>query len=162
MRLFYLLFIYIIGFGLSSCEDELQNWIDGNPIIQESMKLNPEQGEVCLIPTEEMPRFPGCEDPVTIEVRKACADKKMLEFIYTNIIYPKSLDHISLESKVLISFIVEKDGSLSNFKIIRGTNEILNNEVLRVAQMMPEWIPGRHRGRPVAVKFHLPLKFKLE
>lgn len=123
------------------------------------------EGEIFRV-VEEMPRFPGCED-MEGEAKeiKACADRKMLEFLYKNIRYPAIARDNGVEGNVVISVIVEKDGSLTNPKVIRDPGAGLGEEAVRVVEMMadlPEkWTPGVQRGNKVRVQFILPVKFEL-
>lgn len=110
---------------------------------------------------EEMPRFPGCEDiEGTAAEKKKCAEKKMLQYVYKNIRYPIiSQDNIHLlDKKVIVSFIVEKDGCLSNVEVIRGATDTVNEMYIKLISDMPCWISGKHFGENVAVKFMLPVR----
>lgn len=115
---------------------------------------------------EEMPRFPGCEDLATNEERKACADKKMLQFIYDNIQYPAIARENGIEGTVVIRFVVEADGSIQKAEIVRDIGGKCGEEALRVVNLMntlpQKWTPGKQRGKPVRVWFNLPVKFILE
>ena len=114
---------------------------------------------------EEMPRFPGCENEPEAE-RKTCADKAMLQFIYKNIKYPPIARENGVEGTVVVTFVVEKDGSISDARVLRDIGAQCGSEALRVVQMMnsmgQKWSPGKQRGRPVKVQFNLPVKFRLE
>lgn len=115
---------------------------------------------------EEMPRFPGCESmegsPAEL---KACADRKMLEFLYTHIRYPQAARQKGIEGNVVVQFVVEKDGSISNPTVMREPDPSLGEEALRIVQMMEQmegkWMPGRQRGQNVRVQYILPIKFEL-
>lgn len=112
---------------------------------------------------EEMPRFPGCEDleGTTLE-KKHCADKKMLAFIYKNIKYPTIAREQGIESTIVASFIIEKDGSISNIKIIRGESKELQQMMFDLLNILPKFDPGKHKGVPVRVQFNLPMRIHLE
>jgi protein TonB len=116
---------------------------------------------------EEMPRFPGCEDlSASIEEKKACADQKLLEFIYKNIKYPQVARENGIEGTVVVQFVVNEDGSVSDAELIRDIGAKCGEEAVRIIKMMndmPEkWSPGKQRGRAVRVMFTLPIKFRLE
>ncbi len=115
---------------------------------------------------EEMPRFPGCEDLATTDERKACADRKMLQFIYDNILYPGIARENGIEGTVVIRFVVETDGSIQKAEVVRDIGGRCGEEALRVVELMNnmpvKWTPGRQRGKPVRVWFNLPVKFILE
>ena len=116
---------------------------------------------------EQMPRFPGCESQGgSNDEKKACADKKMLEFIYKNIKYPAIARENGVEGAVVIQFVVEKNGKVTDAKIVRDIGAGTGDEALRVVNLMNKegivWTPGKQRGRPVRVQFTLPVKFKLQ
>lgn len=118
--------------------------------------------EIPPLIVEQMPRFAGCEgEDLKASDRKLCADQKLLEFIYSNIKYPPTAINNEIEGVVVVTFVVEKDGSLSGLKITRDIGGGCGNEVLRVVKKMPDWIAGEQRGRKVRVQFKLPVKFTL-
>jgi hypothetical protein len=114
---------------------------------------------------EEMPRFPGCESLSTMEEKKRCSDKKMLEFISSNLKYPKVAKDNGLEGTCVAQFIVTLDGSIENIKVVReiggGTGEATRNVNEKMNNMSSKWISGRQSGKPVKVMYTLPVKFKL-
>ena len=110
---------------------------------------------------EVMPSFKGCEEVENKEERKDCAEQKMLKFIYKHIKYPAIARENGIEGMVVIQFIVNKDGTLSDYKIVRDIGGGCGEEALRVVQKMPIWNPGKQRGRPVRVQFNLPVKYQL-
>lgn len=126
----------------------------------------PEVEEIFRV-VEQMPRFPGCEDlTASNEEKKACADKKMLEFIYTHIRYPAIARDNGIEGTVVVQFVVDKDGRVSESQVIRDVGGGCGDEAARIVKLMNEmpdkWTPGMQRGIPVRVMFTLPVKFKLE
>ena len=110
--------------------------------------------------------FPGCESVGDKNERKQCAQKKMLEFIYSNIKYPPIARENGVEGTTVIRFVVEKDGSIGEPQIVRDIGAQCGEEALRVVKLMnnmpKKWNPGKQRGKPVRVYFNLPVKFKLE
>ena len=129
--------------------------LDGEPVDAEP-----------LIYAEELPRFPGCEDIEDEVERSSCASRKMFEFIYTNINYPKKDKDNNIEGIVLIQFVIEVDGSISDINVRRSPSETMKQEVIRLMNLMaalPEqWIPARQDGRKVAMQFTLPVRFSLK
>lgn len=116
-----------------------------------------------FIAVEEMPRFPGCENSeMTKKEKKACADKALLEYIYSNINYPKMASVNGIEGTVVLKFIVGKKGEISKINIVKEIGGGCGNEVVRVVNKMPNWIPGKQRGREVKVRYMLPVKFDLQ
>ncbi len=97
---------------------------------------------------DDMPEFPG-------------GGKAMMEWLGQNIQYPKEAVDAKVEGRVMVSFVIEKDGSDSNAKVIRSIDPLLDNEALRVVNAMPNWKPGMQDGQPVRVRFTIPVSFKL-
>lgn len=119
-------------------------------------------GEIFAV-VEEMPRFPGCEDQKMSKAeKKSCAEKAMLEYVYSHIKYPSLARSSGIEGIAAVSFVVEKDGSLQDFQIVRDPGGGLGKEASRVVKLMPKWIPGKQRGNAVRVKYTLPVKYKLQ
>ena len=85
----------------------------------------------------------------------------MMNFLKKNIRYPASARRMGVDGTVYVSFVVSKDGSISEVKVIRGLSADLDKEAVRVVSMMPPWRPGKQNGKPVFVRFVLPIKFKL-
>lgn len=104
--------------------------------------------EEVFVVVEEDPEFPG-------------GMKAMYAFIEKNLVYPEAAKAAGIAGKVYVSFIVEKDGSITNVKILRDIGYGCGDEALRVVKMMPKWIPGKQRGNPVRVQYNLPVVFKL-
>ena len=131
------------------------------PVIIEKEKE--EIPEEPFLFVEEMPRFPGCEEAVmTTKEKQACAEKMMMEYIYSNVKYPTMAQEGGVEGTVNLRFVVEKDGSISGIKILREPGAGTGREVIRLVKKMPKWIPGKQRGKNVRVQFNLPVKFKLQ
>jgi len=111
---------------------------------------------------EEMPRFPGCDHIENESERKKCADKALLQFIYKNITYPIFARENGIQGAVVVQFVIERDGLVTNAKLARDIGGGCGEEALRIVNQMPKWIPGKQNGKPVKVQFNLPIRFKLE
>ena len=98
---------------------------------------------------EEMPFFPGGE-------------KALLKYLMNNIKYPEIAEKKKKQGRVVCSFVVERDGSISNVKVIRSVYPALDKEAVRVIKSMPNWIPGSQNGSPVRVKYTVPVTFRLQ
>ena len=107
------------------------------------------QEKVIFRVVEEMPQFPG-------------GMNEAMKFLAMNIKYPISAQQAKIEGRVIVQFVVEKDGSVSDVKVMRGVNPELDAEAIRVVSMMPKWIPGKQRGKAVAVKYTMPIMFRLQ
>ena len=119
------------------------------------------EGEVFKF-VDKMPMFPGCASSESNEELKKCHYKKMLNFIYTNIKYPEIAKEKDIEGTVVARFIVDKEGNVIEPEIVQSIGGGCDEEVLRVINNFPTWIPGEHNGKTVNVYFNLPVKFKLE
>lgn len=113
---------------------------------------------------EEMPRFGDCVNKdLNKAERSKCSDQAVLEFVYQHIKYPAFARDNDIEGVVVVQFIIEKDGAVSNAKILRDIGGGCGKEVMRVIDKMPDWSsPGMQRGRPVRVQINLPVSFKLK
>ncbi len=122
-----------------------------------------ESSEEVYTIVQEMPRFPGCEDMAgSVDDKKRCAEKKMLEYIYRNVEYPSAFKYAcNFESLTAVSFIVEKDGCLNGLEVLRG-HPAIANAFLKIVSEMPVWIPGKHHGQAVAVRYNIPFRIRLE
>lgn len=114
--------------------------------------------------TEQMPMFRDTSCHATsYQKQKTCSDQKLLQFIYNHINYPSTLLEMGLEATVVISFVVQANGYLDDFKIIRGnSNPVFALEFIRVLQLTTDqngpWIPARHQGRNVPVQIYFPCR----
>ena len=124
----------------------------------------PAEDEIFKV-VEDMPRFPGCEGEATTAEKKDCATKKLYEYLYKNIQYPMLARENGIQGNAVISFVVNKDGSIEQIKVLRDPGAGCGDEAMRVINMMNEkgikWIPGKQRGTAVRVQFILPIKFQL-
>ena len=109
----------------------------------------PQQEEVIFQVVEEMPKFPG-------------GLQEAMVFIGKNIKYPVEAQQAKIEGRVIVRFVVGRDGSVSDVEVMRGVSPELDAEAVRVVSMMPKWIPGKQRGKAVAVKYTMPIMFRLQ
>lgn len=109
-----------------------------------------------------MPHFPGCESISDPAERKTCSDTKILQYIQKNLKYPSIARENGVQGTAVLSFVVEKDGSIKETKIVRDPGAGCGDEALRVIKSMPSWIPGKQRNKNVRVQFNLPVRFKLQ
>ncbi|HEU5145780.1 MAG TPA: TonB family protein [Chryseosolibacter sp.] len=106
------------------------------------------QNDKVFTVVQQQPVYPGGFDP-------------MVQFIAANLRYPTEARTQGLEGTVYVSFIVEKDGTVTNTIVVRGVEASMDQEAKRVVEMFPKWEPGKQDGQPVRVKFVLPIKFSL-
>ena len=107
-----------------------------------------DEPEVYMI-VDEMPEFPNGQEALMLYIAK-------------QVKYPPEAKKAGAQGRVFIGFIVEPDGSLSDFKVLRGIGYGCDEEALRVAKSMPKWQPGIHRGKAVRVQYLVPVNFKLD
>jgi TonB family protein len=123
-------------------------------------------GDETFIVVEEMPRFPGCEAIGDRKERTDCANRRMLEYIYKNLSYPKEARESGIQGKVVVEFLVKKDGSIDKIAVLRDIGGNCGQAVMNVIESMnsmeEKWIPGKQRGKYVNLKYTLPVSFKTE
>lgn len=105
--------------------------------------------EEIFVVVENEPEFPGGMD-------------SLMAFLARNIVYPKTAKENGIQGKVFLTFCVEKDGSISNIKVLRDIGGGCGAEAVRVVKMMPKWTPGKQRGKAVRVQYNLPIQFILD
>ena len=129
----------------------------------EEIPVDSEEKEV-LKEVEEMPRFFSreCEALSDLTERRNCSTNALLQFIYQEIKYPETARMLDVEGTIVITFIIEKDGTITDPTIVREIGGGCGAEGLRVVKLMPNWIPGYQEGEPVRVQFNFPIKFKLD
>ncbi len=98
---------------------------------------------------ESMPSFPG-------------GDKAMFEYLSKNTRYPTLAKESGIQGMVVLTFVVEKNGKISDVKVLRGIGGGCDEEAIRVVKSMPGWKPGKQRGKAVKVQFNLPYRFMLQ
>jgi protein TonB len=112
-----------------------------------------ETDEVFMI-AEDMPMFKGCTDD-------QCTQGEILKYIARNTKYPAIAKENNITGRVFVGFVVDKSGSVTNVKLLRGVDKYLDAEAIRVVKSMPKFSPGRQRGKPVKVQYNIPITFKL-
>lgn len=112
----------------------------------QATKSNPGDDNKVLTIVQQQPKFQG-------DINKWLAD---------NIKYPADAIQKNIEGTVFVSFVIEKDGSVSTVKILRGVNKLLDDEATRVVSIMPKWTPGEQDGKKVRVQYNIPIRFVLK
>lgn len=110
---------------------------------------------------EEMPRFGDCADEPDRDERDRCSGLAILRYFAEHLRYPELARTNGIEGLAVVQFIVEKDGSITDAKVVKDIGGNCGREALRVANGMPKWTPGLQRGRPVRVIMNLPVRFQL-
>lgn len=119
-----------------------------SPEAKEAPADSTAKEEVFMV-AEQMPEFPG-------------GMKELLKFLQDNLKYPENAMKNNVQGRVIVQFVVEKDGTPTEFKVLRSVGPDLDAEALRVMKAMPKWKPGMQKGQVVRVKFTVPVSFKLQ
>lgn len=98
---------------------------------------------------EQAPEFPG-------------GQSELMKYLSSSIRYPEIAVENGIQGRVIVQFVVEKDGSATQVEVARGVDPSLDKEAIRVVKEMPKWKPGQQRGKPVRTKFTLPVQFRLQ
>ncbi len=112
-------------------------------------EVEEEAEEQIFTVVEKNPEFPG-------------GAAALMKYLRDNINYPVIAQENGIQGRVICEFVVNRDGSIVDAKVLRGVDPSLDKEALRVVNSMPKWNPGEQRGKPVRVRFTLPVQFKLE
>ena len=107
-----------------------------------------EATEEIFVVVEQQPEFPG-------------GMSALMKFLGDNIKYPVIAQENGIQGRVITTFVVERDGSITDINVVRGQDPSLDKEAVRVIKTMPRWKPGQQRGKPVRVRFTLPVQFRL-
>ena len=107
------------------------------------------QGTAVFEVVEEMPEFPGGVDA-------------MMEYLQKELRYPESTKEKGIQGRVTVQFIIDKEGNVTNSKVTRSVDKDMDTEAIRLVKAMPKWKPGMQKGKAVAVKYTVPVEFRLE
>ena len=118
-------------------------------LAQKTVVSQKDQKEEPFNVVEDMPAFPG-------------GMEAMSQFISSNIKYPADAKKQKVDGRVLVKFVVEKDGSITEVKVIKPAFPSLDAEAIRVVKAMPKWKPGYQNGQAVRVQFAMPINFSLK
>ena len=127
--------------------EELVEWVDLDEVDYIEVEPEPEEEEVFMI-VENPPVFPGGTD-------------SLLSFLRKNVRYPAICRENNIQGRVIVTFVVNKDGSVVEPEVVKKVHPALDKEALRVISLMPNWKPGTQRGKPVKVKYTVPIGFNL-
>ena len=134
---------------MASTEDVTDDmWVD---LIDDDLEfipreLVPDDNDVFMI-VEDAPEFPG-------------GINAMMEYLRKNMIYPDSCRENNIQGRVIVTFIVEKDGSITGPVVVKSVNRLFDAEALRLVSNMPKWKPGKQKGEVCRVKYSIPVNFR--
>ncbi|MES2778746.1 MAG: energy transducer TonB [Bacteroidota bacterium] len=124
-------------------------FLTGHFFVMKGMAQTPEENEKEIVSfAEEMPEYPGGQD-------------SMISFISRNLIYPKYEQEKKISGRVVVTFVIDSDGKIKYPEVVKSVSPGLDSAALNIIRQMPQWKPGKQNYKPIAVKFTLPLQFKL-
>lgn len=148
---------------------DLMEIVDDASTIDEDLEILDAEDESENKPVENPSDFGeyGDEDTGDDDIFQIVEDVPTFPFgdvskwIAKNVKYPQIAAENNIQGKVFMNFVIEKDGSITDVKVLRGVDPALDKEAIRVIKSMPKWKPGKQRGKPVRVSFNLPITFTL-
>lgn len=133
---------------IASTEDDKNQRVEVQfrpPVVEEE---DPTEHQIFTV-VEEMPQFPGGETA-------------LLQYLARSVKYPVIAQENGIQGRVIVSFTINRDGKVVDPEVVRGVDPSLDREALRVINAMPAWKPGKQRGKPVRVKYTVPINFRLQ
>lgn len=131
---------------MASFEDNVE-WVDLSEIDYVEVEPEPEEEEIFMV-VEQAPEFPG-------------GTNALYDYLRKNMKYPAICRESGITGRVIVSFTVNKDGSIVDVEVVKGVHPQMDKEAVRVVSAMPKWKPGEQRGKPVRCRFNLPVNFRL-
>ena len=128
--------------------DEAEHVLKVNEKVVDEVPPAVEETKIFEV-VEQMPSFPG-------------GDAALMQFLSKNIKYPVVAEENGIQGRVIATFVVERDGSISDVKVVKSVDPSLDKEAVRVLKSMPKWIPGKQNGSAVRVKYTVPVTFRLQ
>lgn len=143
-----------------SSESSQETYVEEAIVRVEDVQVEEAEEEV-VVPfaiIESVPQFPGCEDVQGQEKQKACFNQKMQEHIQRHFKYPPSALEMNISGRVYVQFVIGSDGKVTGIQK-RGPDRLLEQEAERIIALLPTLKPGMQRGRPVSVRYGIPINF---
>jgi protein TonB len=128
--------------------DEGQQVLKQNEVVVEKVEQKEEETKVFEV-VEQMPQFPG-------------GDGALMQYLSSHIKYPVVAEENGIQGRVVCTFVVERNGSITDVRVVKSVDPSLDKEAVRVIKGMPNWIPGKQNGSAVRVKYTLPVTFRLQ
>ena len=141
--------------------DLISTEIDDDATV-EIMEVEAAEEVFNFVNVENKPVFPGCEDMAGEEARFNCFNVMTRQFIGKNFEFPEMARQMGIQGKVWVSFIIEKDGRITDVAVDRGVDKLLDEEAVRVVRMFPKMTPAKVGGRSVRMRYSLPINARLQ
>ena len=132
----------------NSSSQQTQN-VTSYPTANEKLSTVSVESRKVFTVVEQMPMFPG-------------GDAALMSYLANNIHYPTVAAENGVQGRVVVGFVVERDGSITDVSVLRGVDPSLDREAMRVVKSMPRWTPGKQNGSAVRVKYQVPVAFRLQ
>jgi protein TonB len=123
--------------------------IDFNQLVFKPKENQNDKEEEIFLFVEQMPEFPG-------------GDIALRQYLASAVKYPVIAQENNIQGKVYVSFVIDETGNIASVDLLRGVDVSLDNEALRVVRSLPKWKPGKQGGKPVKVRFSVPIHFELQ
>lgn len=135
-----------------------------NPVAIEKVDVEEETEEEALpfAVVENVPIYPGCDRQLERAKQVACFEAKVLHFVASRVHYPEAARRLNISGRVFVQFVIEKDGRVSNIEVLRGVHPMLDEVAVKAVKELPVMEPANQRGKPVRMKFVLPIKMILQ
>ena len=111
---------------------------------------------------ENKPIFPGCEKKATEDDKFMCFNQEIMKHIGKNFEFPELARQMGIQGKVYVNFVIEKNGKVSSVTIARGVDKLIDDEAIRVIKKLPTFTPAKQRGKPVRMKYTVPINARLQ
>jgi len=163
-RITYILTGMVLSLAFSLCFLELVKVVKDEQPIENKIIIIDQESEVNIIIEIEEEIEPVIEqifDVVEENPEFIGGMSKLYEYLGKNIQYPEMAKENGIQGKVFVQFVVWKDGTIKDVKVVKGVHKTLDSEALRVITRMPLWSPGKQRGKNVNTRFTLPIKFRI-
>lgn len=134
--------VQVVGYGAAKTKEQKE-------LVESKTTKEIDDDNQIFMVVENMPKYPG-------------GDQELFKYLSNNVKYPVNAQKNGIQGRVLCQFVIDRDGKVTDAKVVRGVDKDLDLEALRVVTEMPAWEPGRQKGKPVRVKYTLPINFRLD
>jgi protein TonB len=111
---------------------------------------------------ETLPIFPGCENLATKDEKFGCLNANIMKHISNNFEFPEIAREMGIQGKIYVNFVIDKQGRVTMVRVVRGVDEIIDNEAMRVIKSLPKFTPAEKHGKPVSMQYTVPINARLQ
>jgi protein TonB len=135
-------------------ENEVVEFIEDVPDVEEEI-FN-------FANVETLPIYPGCENLATKDEKFGCLNENIMKHIGKNFEFPEMARQMGIQGKVYVNFVIDKQGKVTQVSVLRGVDEIIDDEAMRVIKLLPKFTPAKQRGKPVPMQYTVPINARLQ